>query len=92
MKFTKEGVDRSVYKLSMASGYDVTIKLYQHHVIERVTRGHVLFNTRAKTNHIDSTRPALLSMNKLATEYWDSYAIWNLNIQNIKILGIKPKL
>ena len=22
----------------MASGYDVTIKLYQHHVIEKVTR------------------------------------------------------
>ena len=38
MKFTKEGVNRSVKKLQMASGHDVTIKLYQHHVIERHAR------------------------------------------------------
>ena len=44
MKFTKEGVDQSVDKLYTPSGYDVTIKLYQHHVIERhnyACRGHV---------------------------------------------------
>ena len=36
-----------------------------------------LFNTRAKANHI--RRPAPLSMNELTTtEYWNSYAIWNL--------------
>ena len=40
----------------------------------------LLFNTRANTNHIDSTRPAPLSMNELATEYCNSYAIWNLQI------------
>ena len=38
MKFTKEGVDRSVNRLQTASGYDVTIKLYHQPVIERATR------------------------------------------------------
>ena len=43
---------------------------------------------------IDRTRPAQLSMNKLTTEYWNSYTIWNkyFVIQNFKILGIKTKL
>ena len=36
MKFTKEGGDQSVDKLYTASGYDITITLYQHHVLERV--------------------------------------------------------
>ena len=36
----------------------------------------LLFNTMAKMNHIDSTRPAPLSMNELTTEYWNSYTIW----------------
>ena len=31
-----------------------------------------LFNTRAKTNHIDSARFTPLSMNKFTTEYWNS--------------------
>ena len=35
----------------------------------------------AKMNHIDSTKPAPLSMNKLTTEYWNSYAIWNFIIK-----------
>ena len=30
----------------MASGYDVTIKLYQHHMIERVTRAVDAINVR----------------------------------------------
>ena len=52
----------------------------------------LLFNTRAKTNNIDNTRPAPLSMNELTTEYWRfgiryKYFI----IQDIEILGIKPK-
>ena len=34
MKFIKEGVDRIVDKLYTTPGYDVTIKLYQHHVID----------------------------------------------------------
>ena len=128
----------------MASGYEVTIKIYQHHMIERVTMrwmllmysiyfvavtllfpllakhnsaasdlltslsieqqkhfiiakafynckandlgvvwcGVAIVNrqnvfTRAKMNHIDSTRPAPLSMNELTTENWNFYAIWN---------------
>ena len=61
MKFTEEGVDQSVDKLYMVSGHDVTIKLYQHHEIERHTRA---MNTRAKMNNIDRTRPISLSMNK----------------------------
>ena len=36
MKFTEEGVDRSVDKLLTAC-YDVTRKLYQHHGMKRVT-------------------------------------------------------
>ena len=36
MKFTKEGVDRSVDIKLLTACYDVTIKLYQHHVIKRV--------------------------------------------------------
>ena len=35
----------------------------------------LLFNTRAKTNDIDSKRPVPLSMNELTAEYWNSYAI-----------------
>ena len=35
MKFTKEGIYRSVDRLQTASGYDVTIKLYHQSVIER---------------------------------------------------------
>ena len=38
MKFTKKGVNQSVRKLLMGSGYEVTIKLYYHNVIERHTR------------------------------------------------------
>ena len=34
-----------------------------------------MFNTRAKTNNIDSIRPTPLSMNELTAEYWNSYAI-----------------
>ena len=36
MKFTTEDVNRSVDKLQTASGYDITEKLDQHHMIERV--------------------------------------------------------
>ena len=38
-----------------------------------------LFNTIGlkQTIYVDSTKPALLSMNELTTEYWNSYAIWN---------------
>ena len=28
-------------------------------------------------NHIGDTRPATLSMNKVTTEYWNSYTNWN---------------
>ena len=42
----------------------------------------------AKTNHIDSTRPAPLFMNELTTEYWNSGI--RFVIQNIEISGIKP--
>ena len=46
----------------------------------RYTKMFSLFNTRAKTNHLDSARPAPLSMHELTTEYWNSYAICNLFI------------
>ena len=32
----------------------------------------LLFNTRGETNHIDSKRPAPLSINELTTEDWSS--------------------
>ena len=48
------------------------------------------FNTWDKMNHIDNKRPAPLSMNGLTTEYWNSYKYFV--IQNVEILGIKPKL
>ena len=35
----------------------------------------LLIKTRAKTNHMDSTRLASLSMNELTTDYWNSYTI-----------------
>ena len=49
-----------------------------------------LCNTRAKTNHIDSTRPAPLSMHNLTTEYWNSNAIWNsvINITKCELLSV----
>ena len=31
----------------------------------------LLFNTRAKMNNIDSTRPVSLSMNEFTAEYWN---------------------
>ena len=31
----------------------------------------LLFNTGAKTNQIDNTRPTPLSMNELTSEYWN---------------------
>ena len=51
----------------------------------------LLVNTRVKMNHIDSTRPAPLSVNELTTEYWISYTIWIYKYFIIEILGIKLK-
>ena len=43
-----------------------------------------LFNVRAKTNHIDSTRPAPLSMNEFTTEYWNHLLTFrSLKYQNL---------
>ena len=50
----------------------------------------LLLNTKVKTNHTDSTRSAPLSMNKLTTEYWNSYAIWNSFI-NVKYRNPRNK-
>ena len=38
----------------------------------------MLWTCAVDTIDVDSTRTAPLSMNKLTTEYWNSYAIWNL--------------
>ena len=49
----------------------------------------------AKPSHIDSTRLALLSMNEVNTEYWNSYDlefVYKYFVTlNIEILGIKLK-
>ena len=49
----------------------------------------LMVNTWAKSNHMDSTRPAPLSMNKLITEYWNS---WNsLIFRNSKYRNPRDK-
>ena len=49
----------------------------------------------AKTNRIDSTRPAPISTNESTTVYWLEF-LHEFEIvykyQNMEILGIKPKL
>ena len=52
----------------------------------------------AKANHIDSTRPAPISINESTTVYWLEFlpefeiVYKYFVIQNMEILGIKPKL